>query len=289
LAKDIRRIVREQLDKALDHLKSVDENQDDAIRQARRRFKKVRSVLRLARGELGRKAFHRENACYRDAGLQFSPFRDAVVMDQTLDRLARRYAKRLNAADCVEFHRILTASKAQRLLVEKKFIVDVTESIEDARRRAAKWPIKRDNFSVFRDGLKDAYQHGRRRMAHSYSHPTVENFHEWRKQIAYLRDMARVLSPIRQDELSKLADRLKRLETYLGEYHDLAVLRMGFLAAVRDSKNAKKAEPFLAMIKKRQTELQATARPLGERVYAEKPKVFLARIEKYWRSGRSPK
>jgi CHAD domain-containing protein len=288
LAKEIKRLVREQLDKALDHLKSVDDNQDEAIHQARRRFKKVRGVLRLVSGEIGKKAFRRENACYRDAGLQFSPFRDAVAMDQTLDLLVKRYSRRLKFADSAAFHRALTASKTQRLLIEKKVVSDVTESIENARRRTGKWPIKRNNFSVFQDGLRKAYCHGRKRMARCYAHPTDENFHEWRKQIGYLRNMVWILSPARPEELSELAAGLKRLETYLGEYHDLAVLRAWFSGA-GSSRKAKKAEPFLAMIEKRQTELQSKARPLGERIFAEKPGGFVARITEYWRSGRPSK
>jgi CHAD domain-containing protein len=119
------------------------------------------------------------------------------------------------------------------------------------------------------------------------THPGAENFHEWRKQVGYLRDMVRLLKPMRPDDLAKFSARLKKLESCLSEDHDLAVLRQWFLAVVEKSWAADEAESLLSLISKRQAELQAKAKPLGARIYAEPPKAFADRLEKYWRAWRA--
>ena len=57
------------------------------MHEARKDMKKLRALLRLARGELGEEIFGRENACFRDAARELAGTRDADVMLETLDAL----------------------------------------------------------------------------------------------------------------------------------------------------------------------------------------------------------
>jgi hypothetical protein len=43
----------------------------------------------------------------------------------------------------------------------------------------------------------------------------------------------------------------------------------------------------MALIDERRSELQMTARLLGERVYAEKPAAFMSRFQNYWQTWRT--
>jgi CHAD domain-containing protein len=153
--------------------------------------------------------------------------------------------------------------KGAALTREVRVIADVAESIKDARRRVAQWPLKSNDFSALQGGLKDTYRSARKSLAAAYAERTAENFHQWCKQVGYLRDMVRILEPIRPNELEELAARLKRLETYLGNHHDLVILRQWFLVVAEQSNEAHKAGPFLALISDCQAKLQAQARPAG--------------------------
>ena len=60
---------------------------EEVVHDARKRFKKIRAVLRLVRGGIDRRVFDRENVRFRDAGRPLSEVRDVGVLVQALDRL----------------------------------------------------------------------------------------------------------------------------------------------------------------------------------------------------------
>ncbi len=131
----IRRIVDEQLESALEELRGTDPRKADAaVHAARKRFKRIRAVVRLVRKGLGSEVFERENASFRDAGGTLAEARDAAVLIQTLDTL------KMN----VEAAAFLTARKrllARRRAVRKRVLTggngleSVARTVENYRRR----------------------------------------------------------------------------------------------------------------------------------------------------------
>src|SRR5258708_7824146 len=67
LRKEARRIVRKQLENALEGLTGEHEGpRDEVVHETRKCFKKVRALLRLVRPVIGEKAYRAENLCFRD-------------------------------------------------------------------------------------------------------------------------------------------------------------------------------------------------------------------------------
>src|SRR5215471_16704335 len=93
----LKRIPLEQSRKAIDKLKVHHVNRDEAIHDARVRFKKIRAVLRLARGGIDEDIYQKENARYRDAGRRLSTVRDTAAMIEIIDKLSERFASQLAA------------------------------------------------------------------------------------------------------------------------------------------------------------------------------------------------
>jgi CHAD domain-containing protein len=92
----IRRIARAQIDLAHEQLTGRGERDiGKAVHEARKTFKRVRALLRLARDELGDEVYRRENAVFRDAGRGLSGVRDAAVLVETLDDIRERYGDEL--------------------------------------------------------------------------------------------------------------------------------------------------------------------------------------------------
>src|SRR3954471_24540286 len=86
---EVRRLAIGRIDDALDELRGVsDSSRAEAVHEARKDLKKLRALLRLARGELGERTFARENACFRDAASELGGARDADAMLETLGGLA---------------------------------------------------------------------------------------------------------------------------------------------------------------------------------------------------------
>jgi hypothetical protein len=87
--------------------------------------------------------------------------------------------------------------------------------------------------------------------------------------------------------LRPLADEIHALADYLGDEHDLAVLK-DVLEADALARGDGGPAALLDAIESRRRELQRAARELGARLLAEKPGAFVRRLGKYWEAWASP-
>jgi CHAD domain-containing protein len=271
----IRRIAIGRIDHALDELRgATDSGPEEAVHEARKDMKKLRALLRLVRGEIGEKTFRRESTCFRDAGRELAGVRDADVMLATLSGLEERYPSELPAATAgdlrraVEAHRILTAAGTRERAAQA-----AVEMLSEARGRVAGWPLERDGFEALEDGLRRVYRQGRRGYRAARKEPSVANLHEWRKRVKDLWYHCSILRESWKPVMSALADEAHELSDRLGDDHDLAVLLDWG------------AEPLEPLIARRRRELQGEAFAYGTRLYADKPKVFVGRVESWWRAS----
>lgn len=280
----IKRIALEQIDRALAQLTQQPEGQDEAVHDARKRFKKVRAVLRLVRDEIGNDVYHRENTCFRNAGRRLAAVRDSAVMLETLDYVVTHANGQLDPTAVIKIRHRLTYTYdylINRVLEDESALAIVTDMIQRARARVNSWPIKHEDFSALGDGLRRVYKRGRHRLADAYADPTPANFHEWRKRTKYLWYHTRILKPLWPDVLDEVANEVHDLSDRLGLDHDLAVFRekIGDLPELTENGQL---EVFGNAIRQQRTRLQAAARPLGNRIYAEKTTAFVNRFAGYW-------
>jgi len=182
---------------------------------------------------------------------------------------------------------LLKQSSTGRRLEKKKIMLEVARTIRTARRRVQQWPIHQDDFSALGQGIKRVYKQGRQSFANAIEQPSIENFHEWRKDVKYLRYQIRIIKPIWSTMLERLGDELETLGEYLSDEHDLALLRQCVLEPAEPPDGHMDIEALIALIDQRRGELQVEAKRLGERVYAEKPRAFAGRLEVYWQAWRS--
>ncbi len=287
LPSGIKRIATEQIDQALDQLENVPEGRDEAVHDARKRFKKIRAVLRLVRDEVGEEIYQRENVCYRDAGRRLSDVRDSYVMVETIDNLTGRFADQLVPGAFADLRDKLMAEHdtfKHKILDHEEAGTEVIETIQSARERVENWPIEQDSFSAIRPGLKRVYKRGRNRLAEAYADPAAENFHEWRKRVKYLWYHTRILEPVWPDLFDELADQVHDLSDYLGDDHDLAELRRLLTDRPDLVSDKEERQALVGLLDRRSAELRAAARPLGQRIYTEKPKDFVGRVGQYWQA-----
>ena len=272
LPEELARVARGRIDHALDELRgNSDSSPVEAVHEARKDMKKLRALLRLARGELGRRRFAREKACFGDAARELAGTRDADVMLETLNALC------LPAGEAWELRKQVQADVRQNGEDEREAASRSAVTIlEEARRRVSDWPLERDSFDAIEKGLGKAYRRGRRDFRAATEEPTVEALHEWRKRVkelwyhhALLRSLWPPVIEVAGQEAHALSDRL-------GDDHDLAVL------AAWVEQNADAPPGFFEAVDRRRAELQAEAFELGARVYAEKPKAFVERMRRLW-------
>jgi CHAD domain-containing protein len=283
----ITRVVLEQMDTILHAAQATSGTQDDAVHDARTSLKKIRALLRLVRDDITDDVFAQENICFRDAGRQLSAVRDAAVMIETFDKLVDQFSAQLTAEAFTELRKVLRQSNTAQRAETQKALAMVAQTIGAARRRVEHWPINHDGFSTLRPGLERAYQRGRRSLALAVDQPSVEHFHEWRKQVKCLWYQIRFLKPIWPEMMEPFANELKALGEYLSDDHDLAILRAQVLERAKQLNDRTALEALVALIDQRRGELEVEAKPLGARIYAEKPRVFIDRVQAYWHAWRA--
>ncbi len=264
-------------------------DRDEAVHEARKRFKKLRAVVRLVRDEIGDDVYQQENTCYRDAGRLLSDVRDAAVMVQTLDDIADYFADHLRPDAFREIRARLSAAHHQTrqwVLDEENTVAKVIAMVEEAQNRIPKWPIENHNedFGLLAPSLKRVYKRGLNRLEDACADPTPEHFHEWRKRVKYLWYHIRILKPVWLEVMDALADDIHLLSDYLGDHHDLSELRQAVLDSTDYFNNKSDLHTLLALIDKRRNELVMLSYPLGQRVYVETPSQFVSRIAGYWKA-----
>jgi CHAD domain-containing protein len=283
----IKRVVLEQIDKVFHEVQATSGNLDDAIHEVRTCLKKIRAVLRLVQDAIDGDIFQQENVCFRDAGRRLSAVRDSAARLETFDKLMERFAAQLAADAFTELRKLLRQSSTVQRLEKQNALSMVAKTINTARRRVERWPIHQDGFSALGPGLKRTYKRGQRSFTQALDQPSVENFHEWRKQVKCLWYQVRLLKSVWPKMMEKFADELKALGEYLSDDHDLAILRERVLEHAEQSSDRTTLEALVALIDQRRGELQVVAKHLGARIYVEKPRAFVGRLQAYWLAWRA--
>lgn len=285
-----RRVLLERVHEALDDLTNPEKDRNKGVHDARKNFKRLRAALRLIRGEIGDDVYKREDARFRDAARLIASARDSWVMVETLDKLVAEYQQHLAQQAFSGVRQTLVHQYEivkQDALEGEDTIPAVVGILQAACTRIEKLPIQREGFGVFREGLQIIYGQGQKTMAQAYAQPNPEHFHEWRKCVKYLWYQIEILALLWPNVLENLAEELHTLSEYLGEDHDLAVLRRTVLDAPDGFADEKELLLFVSLIDQKRLRLQAAAHPLGERLYFDPPKIFAARIKQYWKAWRA--
>lgn len=285
ISDNIRRIVSEQLSKAVDQLVHRADNWDEAVHDTRKRLKKSRAALRLVRDSLGHAVYKRENACFRDAGRQLSDLRDAQVRIQTLDQLKVDFTESISETAFVRVRSQLSATyrSLYQCMFEKDAINPVIQALQAAQERVeTSWSVKSEGWSALKPGLKRVYKRGYQALQTVQKNPTPEHLHNWRKRVKYLWYHFRILQPIWPAMMTTWAKQTHTLADYLGDDHDLAVLGDFITQHPDQFADCTELDALFALMVQRRMQLQAMALPLGQKLYLEKPKVFKHRMGGYW-------
>jgi CHAD domain-containing protein len=251
-----RDIFARQLGCAIDELEERKPN----VHGARKQLKRARATLRLLRAAIGDELYRHENVVARDAARPLSSTRDDEVMSDALKGLADRFGTTISGVN------IRPAGHA----VSAKQLSSIKAALKRAMTRAQAWRSDADGWDSIATGLRSTYRRARRALRRARKDRVSEDLHEWRKQTKYLWHQLQVLTPIAAGPIGELADEFHHLADYLGDEHDLAVLRPRVAASTTN------------LVDRRREELQDKAFALGERLYADKSQTFVHSLEKLW-------
>ncbi len=281
----IRRVLSEQIERALGELADTNLGRADTIHQVRKRCKKIRAALRLVRPALG-KAYSKENAWYRDAARRIANVRDTEAMLETCDALGEHFAGQMDQ-EILRPIRLRLETRKRTQMDDTDRIDTLLQDFESAmvtgRKRAASLSIKGDGEEAALAGMRGTYARARDAMEAAYDNPAPETFHEWRKRVKYhwyhmrlLRDAWPAGVQVRRDEADALG-------TLLGDHHNLCVLRAWVLNDRASIAKQEVLTNFIELVDTWTAQIERESKPLGGRLFAEKPKHLARRFAVYFR------
>ena len=266
---ELRRVLREQLDAAASLLRDTDVPSADALHEVRTHVKKARSLLRLARGDLGAGVARHANAELRAVNRGLAAARDSDSLGECLDRLVSVAVDDTERDALAEVREAVVVPSGLPALTRGRahgaatVLVRTISWIEQVPPRAEGWP-------ALAEGFGRGYRRGRRRLARLPADPTAAELHDWRKRVKdlwYHQRLLRDLWPAAQRPVRRAA---KTLSAALGEDHDLAELRTRLRRGDRAVPPTAR-DLVVSIVDAERLRLQVEARELGGRLYAEEP------------------
>ena len=290
----LKRITLELIDKSVFNLSKGNGSFNEDIHDTRKNFKKIRTVLRLIRSELGEESFQHENAFYRDAGKTLSDLRDSTVLILTFDKLLKSAELEMSNFDfsvfrdfLVERHKTIRIAKSKKSAVINSLSTDLLL----ARSRVFDWPLSGDEFKLIKKNLQKIYEQGQHYMYAVFSEAIKENVHEWRKRVKDLWYAMRILSNLWPEIMSPLVILLGKLSDTLGDANDLFLLKERIISNQSKFKDDQHTRELINFIDRRIIDLLRDARSIGRKIYSEDSKYFVGRMQNYfeiWRSEYNP-
>jgi CHAD domain-containing protein len=295
LSRGLQRICLEQFETSLDTLSSGDDI-NLAIHELRKSNKRVRALLRMVRPVIGDKVYRAENDALARASRLVSPVRDGKVLIDAVTRLRSRYGHLLAPGvfgGIEERLRTRHERMMNRVVDNPEVLGEVTAIIYRARSRYSAWPtdpsdprygprMLPDSFRSIGGGVSQTYERGRKAMGLAYRDRTPGQFHDWRKQVKYLRHQMEILAPVWPEVIGGLAVSLEQLGDVLGDDHDQSELIRLTAALPELAPDPDERNLLVALANQRRRELEGAARVMGGRVYAEAASQFIARLKAYW-------
>ena len=278
------RIGIDQLDRAIRELTDEHLSLPEQVHQARKRFKKIRGLLRLVRPAM-EDTYSRENAWFRDAGRELATVRDAEVAVKTVAKLEERFRDQIGSATLTHVkirlqHQRNEISPAADDLLQQA--AHLAHRLTNARGRVSEWTLSAEGFDAIGPGLKKTYKRARKCLGKALKNATPAALHELRKRIKYHGYHLRLLRRVWPSLMKGFRRAAKQVARLLGDDHDLVVLEEAVCRAPQLNADQHGVEVLKALIAQHQQRLRGEAFAVARRLLAEKPKRFRDRLGAYW-------
>lgn len=262
---------------------ATEPNRHTGVHSARKCFKRLRSLLLLARPGMPEPVFANLTARVARIGKGLAAARDSQALLDALDKLERNTEpglgegpmqsvrgwlhKRRQAAE--QNLEQTTASEAMRMLLE----------IRPGFAGLAVYP---DDFTPLSKGIERCYRATRKHFKAVFDSDDAEEMHEWRKGVQHHWRQMQLLTPCWPSELAARADASRALSQLLGEDHDIAMLMHLVETPTMTFGSPEDTAAFMKRCRKRHKALRKEAKIKGKRLFVEKPGPFADRIHAYW-------
>jgi CHAD domain-containing protein len=270
-ADGLRIAVQKQFEKALAALAAL-EPDEESVHAARRSVKRIRAVVRMLRGPLG--SFGRqEGRRLRSAAHQLASLRDADASAETLKALHGRFPAVVDRRVTRAVSRGLDARKRRKRKAAGMLARRAQAELRRSRRVLPRRLAVAGEPRAVRRGLADTYGRARDLLRDLSLDSDATRFHDWRRRVKDHACQVRLFESLHRKARTR-ARSLNRLDDWLGEDHNHALLRATILASPGSFGSASVTAAVLGSIAKRQARLRRNALRLGRRLFSPRPRRF---------------
>jgi CHAD domain-containing protein len=240
---------------------------EEAVHSARRRLKRIRSILRILRPVLkSRYAAYRSEI--RSVARSLAVHRDADVLHATATDL--RAASGPRTRPFIE--RVLGSLDSGTRSGRKRVApAPILLALSELEADAEDLPRPRKGARLYKAALVRAYRRGRRAMRRASKTRAAADLHRWRKEAKDLWHLLEIAERRLPRKVARHAARLDTLSETLGLDHDYWITSEHMRSVARDGANEGAAELLVAAQRKR---LQKDALRRGRKLYRRRPKDF---------------
>jgi CHAD domain-containing protein len=283
LGAGVLRVAEELIDSITVSGEHSKEDEAEYIHSVRTTIKRLRALLRLIRPVVGETFFNRENARLRKAGRRLAVARDTDVARETLKTLpvSREPEKKAVAAALAGLE-----SKTQAGTDIGAALSEVKEDLEETKRNLQRLQLDEGKWEVVGSGLRDVYRQTRKRMNAAFQGGGDDAFHKWRIRVKNLFYELQLLEPVWPKRMDKMTSRLSKLQDKIGLDHDIAVLKSLLRKTPETFGGAEAVERVIRCLDGESRKLRHAAEPLGEKIFAQKPRPFVRKLGRHWNSWR---
>ncbi|MER9895602.1 CHAD domain-containing protein [Mesorhizobium sp. M0119] len=229
LTGEVRRILAEEIGKALDHLNAARDRPEQGLHKCRKRLKNVRALLRLVRS--GDETFCvTENQCYRQVAALLAGPREATALVETIDRLAASFPEQSagGGLDAVRDRLVarqhelhggagLDAAIGAAIAACEEGVVRIDKlALPDQPEQAA---------DVLAEGARATLRRARKALDKAASRGEADDFHDLRKAAKTHAMHLSLLGRLWPMPIKTRRKAVDELGERLGELHDVFVMR----------------------------------------------------------------
>lgn len=290
----LRHVAIQQIDRTADILASLGDDPHEAIHEARKRFKKLRGLIRLLR-PADETLYKSLNALFRDAAKGLSDVRDKAALVEAIDKLEARFSDEV-ATDA--FEPVRSKLTADRDAAIETSAAHQGEAVDTAQQNLAKAKTQMEGFVIgggkrkiereaelIAEGVAQTYGRARQALKIASRSRKADDLHELRKRTKYHWMHLRLLSPLWPEGFEPAIELAKTIADDLGDDHDFAVFRAGLAEAPEAFGNPQSLSVVLALMDRRQSELRQGSLDAARRLFIEREDALEDRIERLYRHG----
>jgi CHAD domain-containing protein len=288
VARELSRIVAKEFETAIDELgRRQGEDRAEAVHEARKCVKKTRAVLGLLKQNLG-DDYGLLAGRLRRVARQLSSLRDADAGPEMMNALRDHYPRIVTRSMSRAVQRgLLARTRATTARVDPdRLLPRVAREIKRSGTQVQRRIRRAAHASAIRTGIRRGYRRARKALACVRTHPENPPFHTWRRRVKDHWYHMRLLEG-RSGRAQVRIRRLKQLETWLGDDHNLVMLRATILEAPARFGDERMTAVVLGCVAKYQTTLRRRALTSGRQLFASTPSAFRTQIDSWWRKGRA--